>query len=199
MRIFFPRLPKTFTRHLPERLLITILFIGALALAYWNLHKRYPLIEDYQKKILEVRLLEETVREAKSKYPETVLKETEPGYLRALELVFTNQEHIKLWFDYFQRRAEAIGLEMQPYLVTNISINTPKAPIFLYSYRLNLKPIQVSTNFIPVHERLLSFLYELSTNQYKRLDFMELKASGDGNQLEQAVVGIQLWYFTNAP
>jgi len=199
MKFFLPRLPKSFTRHLTERLLIIFVFLLALVIAYWSITKRYPLIGEYQKKIQSIYSLENEVQQLKTKYPEQVLKETEPGYLRSMEFVFTNEDHIKFWFDYFQQRAGIVGLEMKQQLITNDIIKIVKAPIFLRSYQVELKPLQQSTNTLSPHERLLSFLYELSTNQYKRLDFVELKAAGDGNQLEQAIVGIKLWYFTNAP
>ncbi len=200
MKFFLPRLPKSFTRHLPARLLIVFGFLLALGIAHWSITKRYPLISDYQKKVQSVHLLEDEVQRIKAQYPEKILKETEAGYLRAMEFVFTNEDDIKYWFDYFQQRAELVGLGMKQQLITNDIIKTVKAPIFLRSYQVELKPLQhYSTNTLSPHERLLSFLYELSTNQYKRLDFVELKAAGDGNQLEQAIVGIKLWYFTNAP
>ncbi len=200
MKFFLPRLPKSFTRHLPERLLIIFVFLLALVIAYWSITKRYPLIGEYQKKSQSIHSLEDEVQRIKAQYPEQILKETESGYLRAMDFVFTNEDHIKFWFDYFQQRAGLVGLEMKQQLISNDIIKTVKAPIFLRSYQVELKPLQhYSTNRLSPHERLLSFLYELSTNQYKRLDFVELKAAGDGNQLEQAIVGIKLWYFTNAP
>lgn len=199
MKFFLPRLPKSFTRHLPERLLIVFGFLLALGIAYWSITKRYPLISEYQKKVQSVHSLEDEVQRIKAQYPEKLLKETESGYLRAMEFVFTNEDDIKYWFDYFQQRAGLVGLEMKQKLITNDIIKTAKAPIFLKSYQIDLTPSKAGTNAILPHERLLLFLQELSTNQYKRLDFLELKAAGDGNQLEQAIVGVQLWYFTNAP
>ncbi|MGC8886950.1 MAG: hypothetical protein ACP5MG_07320 [Verrucomicrobiia bacterium] len=184
---------------MPERILIFLGFLAALAIAYWNITKRYPIIGDYQKKIQSIHFLEDEVQSLKSQYPEKLLKETEQGYLRALDYVFTNEEHINLWFEYFKERAQSTGLEMESRLITNHISKTPKATILMKSYQIELKPVKSATNTIPPHERLLSLLYEISTNQFKRLDFLELKAAGDGTQLEQAAIGIQLWYLTNAP
>ncbi len=199
MKFFLPRLPKSFTKNLPQRLLIIFGFLLSLAIVYWSITKRYPLISEYQKKIQSIHSLEDEVQQLKAKYPEQVIKESSPSYLSAMDFVFTNEEHIKLWFDYFQQQAESSGLEMTQQLINRNILKTAKAPIFLMSYQIDLKPSQTFTNSVQPHERLLSFLHELSTNQYKRLDFMELKATGDGNQLVQATLGIQLWYFTNAP
>ncbi|MGC8743529.1 MAG: hypothetical protein ACP5T0_06590 [Verrucomicrobiia bacterium] len=199
MSFSFQGLPKSFRRHLPERLLIFIGFLLSIAIAYWDITKRYPLIGDYQKKIQSVHIREDEIAGLKSQYTDQLLKETEPGYLNALNYVFTNEEDINLWFDYFKTRAKNVGLEMEQRPTTNNVVKTPKASIIMKSYQIELKPMALTTNALPTHERLLYFLQELSTNQFKRLDFMELKAAGDGNQLEQAIVGIQLWYLTNAP
>lgn len=199
MSFSFQGLPKSFRRHLPERLLIFIAFLLSLAIAYWDITKRYPLIGDYQKKIQSIHLREDEIAALKSQYTDQLLKETEPGYLNALNYVFTNEEDINLWFDYFKTRAKSVGLEMEQRPTTNNVVKTPKASIIMKSYQIELKPMALTTNALPAHERLLYFLQELSTNQFKRLDFMELKAAGDGNQLEQAIVGVQLWYLTNAP
>lgn len=198
MRVFFPRISKSVTRHLPARLLVFLCLLSALGIAYWNLVKRYPLIDDYQKKILAVYTLQEEVQQLKSQYPEQLLKATETGYLRSLELIFTNQEHLKLWYEYFQRRAAIHGLDMTERLVTNRTYKTPKLEVKQLLYQIELKPSKGSM-FVPPHERLLMFLHELSTNQYKRIDTIELKALGDGTNLDHAIIGLQLWYFTNAP
>lgn len=198
MRFFLPRIPKSVARHLTARVTVFIILLASLGVAYWSIIKRYPLIEDYQKKILSVYALQDEVQSLKNQYPDSLLKATETGYLHALELVFTNQEHLKLWEEYFHNRAAMHGLDMSEKLVTNRTFKTPKSEIKQLVYQIELKPSK-GTMFIPPHERLLMFLHELSTNQFKRIDTIELKALGDGTNLDYAIIGLQVWYYTNAP
>jgi|GEM_PF-6720515 hypothetical protein len=198
MRVFLPRIPKSVARHLTARVALLLLLLASLGVAYWSTFKRYPLIEVYQKKIQSVYALQDEIQTLKAQYPEQLLKETEPGYLRTLELVFTNQEHLKLWQEYFQKRAAMHGLDMSEKLITNRIFKTPKTEIQQLLYEVELKPSK-GEMFIPPHERLLMFLHEISTNQFKRIDNIELKAIGDGTNLNYAIIGLQVWYYTNAP
>lgn len=199
MRIFLPRMPKALTRHLPERVIILLTFLIALGVAYWSVTKRYPLIGDYQNKILEVTRYENQVHQLENQFPTQLLANTQAGYLRALNYIFTNDQHLAYWRDYLRTRAEALGLEMEDRIVTNKPLKTPKDNINIMLYQLEVRPARSSTNTMPPHERVLYFLYELGTNQFKKVDFVQLEALGDGSNFNRAVVGLEIYSYTNAP
>lgn len=198
MRVFLPRLPKSVARHLPVRVLLFLALLMGLVIAYWHITKRYPLINEYQRKIESIYSFQDEVQLLKNQYPESLLHATETGYLNVIDIIFTNQEHFQLWTDYFQKRAANYGLDMAQKFITNRTYKTPKTDIKQLSIQFELKPSKINIP-IPPHERLLMFLHELSTNQYKKIDMVELKALGDGTNFDHAIIGLQVWFFTNAP
>lgn len=198
MKNFLPRFPRSLAQHLPVRISLFVLLSISVLIAYWHTIKRYPLINEYQKKINDIYAFQDEVQNLKTHYPENLLYSLEPGYLNVLNLIFTNQEHLQLWSEYYQKRAFNYGLEINQKSLFSKNYKTAKSELTQLSIQYELKPLNIATS-IPPHERLLLFLYEISTNQFKRIDMIELKALGDGTNFDRAVIGLQVWLLTNAP
>jgi hypothetical protein len=154
--------------------------------------------------VQQVLQLEGEVQRLAGAWSEDAATQAEEKLKRASEHLFTGDTSTAACLDQLQQptRAPTLAINVklqagQPHPqssdtltivptiweVTAPTVGTPTAS----------KPT-AGTPSISMQEGLLKLLQELTTNQPKRMDLVELSVLGDGSNMTQAKVGFRLWF-----
>lgn len=198
------KLPPGIYRDSPARFFMLLVVASILTLQWWTWFRRYPLIAKKQQEVQQVLQLEGEVQRLAGAWSESDAAQTEAKFKQALDHLFTGDTGAVACLDQLQQPTHAPTLAInvnlqggQPHpqasdtvtiVPTFWQVSTPDATKFTTG-----KPT-ASTPSVSMQAALLKLLQELTTNQPKRMDFVELHVSGDGTNMNQARVGFRLWF-----
>jgi hypothetical protein len=198
------KLPPGIYRDSPARFFMLLLVAATLTLEWWTWFRRYPLIAQKQQEVQQVLQLEGEVQRLAGAWSEDAAAQVEAKLQQAREHLFTGDTGTTACLDQLQQPARvptlAINVKLQGGLPHPQSSDTLTiVPTFWEVTAPTVgqvgggKPAN-GTSSASMQEGLLKLLQELTTNQPKRMDLVELSVVGDGNNMTQARVGFRLWF-----
>lgn len=194
------KLPPGIYRDSPARFFMLLVVAGTLMLQWWTWFRRYPLIAQKQQEVQQVLQLEGEVQRLAGAWSEDAAAQVEAELGRAREQLFTGDTGTVACLDQLQQPTRA------PTLAINVRLQeghphpqSSDALMIVPTFWEVAAPIErkptVSTSAVPIQGGdLLKLLQELTTNQPKRMDLVELRVTGDGSNMTQARVGFRLWF-----
>jgi hypothetical protein len=193
------KLPPGIYRDSPLRFFMLLVVAGTLTLQWWTWFRRYPLIAQKQLELRGVLQLEGEVQRLEGSWSKDTAAQVEAKLQQARERLFTGDTGTAACFDQLQQptRAPTLALNAklqggQPHpefgdtltiVPTFLEVAAPKAPT-----------PAAGTPTVSMQGGLLTLLQDLTTNQPKRMDLVELSVSGDGSNMTKARVGFRLWF-----
>ncbi|MEZ0277245.1 MAG: hypothetical protein ACAH88_20200 [Roseimicrobium sp.] len=196
------KLPPGIYRDSPARFFMVLVVAGTLTLQWWTWFRRYPLIAQKQQEVQQVLQLEGEVQRLAGAWSEDAAAQTEAKLKQAREQLFTGNTGTTACLDQLQQPTHAptlaIKVQLQeglphPQSSDTLTIVPTFWEVTLPTDKPTGKPA-VGTPTVSMQGGLLKLLQELTTNQPKRMDLVELSVSGDGSNMTRARVGFRLWF-----
>jgi hypothetical protein len=195
------KLPPGIYRDSPARFFMLLVVAGTLTLQWWTWFRRYPLIAQKQQEVQQVHQLDGEVQRLAGAWSEDNAAQTEAELKRAREHLFSGDIGTPACLDQLQQPTRA------PNLAINVKLGSgrphPQSSDTLMivptSWEVTVPkvgPPNVGTPTVSMQGDLLKLLQELTTNQPKRMDLVELSVLGDGSNMTQAKIGFRLWFRT---
>jgi hypothetical protein len=197
------KLPPGIYRDSPARFFTLLVVVGVLTLEWWTWFRRFPLIAQKQQEVQRVLQLEGEVQRLGGAWSEQDAARIEAQLEQARERLFTGSMGNASCFDQLQQPTRepslAINVKMQegqPHPLSGDSLMI--VPTF---WEVTPAIVRAAVGGPPVgmppgsmQAAVLKLLQELTTNQPKRMELVELSVSGDGNNLTRARLGFRLWF-----
>jgi hypothetical protein len=194
------KLPPGIYRDSPARFFMVLVLAGTLTLEWWTWCRRYPLIAQRQQEVQQVHQLEGEVQRLQGAWSEDDAVQTEAALQRAREHLFTGNTGTAACLDQLQQPAHAPALNInvklgsvQPHPQFNDTLMIVPTSWEVTAPIVPGKPTSAAPS-VSIQEGLLELLQELTTNQPKRMDLVDLNVVGDGSNMTQAKVGFRLWF-----
>ncbi len=188
------KLPPGIYRDSPTRFFMLLLVAGTLTLEWWTWFRRYPLIAQKQAEVQQGCKLEGEVQQLEPAWSEAAAAQAEAKLQQARAHLFTGDTNTAACLDQLQQPTRA------PTLAINVKLQEGQ-PHPQSSDTLMIVPTvwevaspTIGTPTASMQGPLLKLLQELTTNQPKRMDLVELSVLGDGSNMIQAKIGFRLWF-----
>jgi hypothetical protein len=199
------KLPPEIYRDSPTRFFMVLVITATLALQWWTWLKRYPLIAQKQQEMQKMLQLEGEVQRLAGAWSDDVAAQEEEKFERARGQLFAGSPHTAVCLDQLQQpsRASTLAIDVklqQGHPHPQSSDTLLIVPTFwevtaAVDKTTGSKPSRGKST-VSMQGGLLKLLQELTTNQPKRMDLVELNVWGDGSAMTRARVGFRLWFPT---
>ena len=193
------KLPPGIYRDSPARFFMLLLVTATLTLEWWTWFRRYPLIAQKQQEVQQVLQLEGEVQRLAGTWSEDAAAQVETKLQQARERLFTGDTGSTACLGQLQEptRAPTLAINVklhqaQPHPQSSDTLTI--VPTFWEVTPPTVGKLAVGAPTDSMQGGLLKLLQELTTNQPKRMDLVELSVSGDGSSMTQARVGFRLWF-----
>lgn len=198
-RQLLQKIPPGIYRDSPPRFFMLLLLAAALALQWWTWFRRFPLIAQKQSEMHQVFRLEGEVQQMKLGWSADESLKVEKGLKQAREHLFTGETNSAACFNQIHQPAHTPALAIDVTLQEALPHPQHSDTLLVVPTLWDLKPAVGGSSDVPLQGVLLSFLQELTTNQPKRMDLVELTVNGDGKALTHAQAVVRLWFQEDAP
>lgn len=193
------KLPPGIYRDSPTRFFMLLLVACTLTMQWWTWFRRYPLIAQKQQEVQQALHLESEVQLLAGAWSDDAAAQVEARLDRARQLLFTGDASTVACLDQLRQPAGAPTLaisvklqEGQPHPQSTDTLTI--VPTF---WEVTPPPASKQNAGVPaasMQQGLLKLLQELTTDQPKRMDLVELSVWGDGASMTRARVGFRLWF-----
>jgi len=190
--------PPEMLRDLKVRLVLLCVFVVSMALAWWSINRLPDSEKKLERQNLKITELENQITEFERRWnPQEA--EQMPGRLKeSQKQLFSGQEEFGLWQTELKRQASQLTVLFNPGVTKTQDCPLPGKRFAIMSANVEVRPSAPGVRTNSPYLRLLSFAQNLSS-QNKRVDLVELKASGSSNSVNEAHLALQLWSLENSP
>jgi hypothetical protein len=197
------KLPPGIYRDSPARFFTLLVVAGTLTLEWWTWFKRYPLIAQKQQEVQRVLQLEGEVQRLAGAWSEDDATRTQAKLDQARAHLFTGDTAAASCFDQLNQPSRAptlaINVKLQsgqphPHSSDTLTIVPTVWEVTTPVVRTPVGNPIVGAPAVSMQGGLLKLLQDLTANQPKRMDLVELSVLGDGHNMTSAKVGFRLWF-----
>jgi hypothetical protein len=191
-------LPPEAYRDLKVRLLLLGVFGASVALVWWSVNR----LPAWEKKLNEqnrkITELEGEITQFELRWNGAEAERIAGRFKEAQEHVSAGPNEWTSWQGEMKRQANQFTVAFNPGATNTHDCPLPGKRFSILSATLDLSAFSPGTRTNSPYVRLLNFAQNLAT-QPKRVDLMELSASGQSNSVTEARMGVQLWSLENLP
>ena len=119
-------------------------------------------------------------------------------FKQSQELLFPGQNAFGGWQADLKQQADQLAVSVNAGVTKTQDCPLPGKRFAIMSATVEVRPITPGIRTNSPYLRLLSFAQNLSS-QTKRVDLIELKASGSSNSVSEAKMDVHLWSLENSP
>ena len=117
-------------------------------------------------------------------------------FKQSQELLFPGQNAFGGWLADLKRQADQLAVTVNAGVTKTQDCPLPGKRFAIMSATVEVRPITPGIRTNSPYLRLLNFAQNLGS-QNKRVDLIELKASGSSNSVSEAKMDLQLWSLEN--
>ena len=184
-------MPPGFYRSLLVRLVLLIVFGGSMWLAWWSVHRLGPVEKKLQAQSEKLARLEDDIMQMEMKWNPREAEQVAGKFKQAQEQIFAGNEEFLRWQDELKRQTKQFVVEMKAQSVRTQACPLPNKVFAIIPTTVELQASDEPATNSP-YKRLLDLTQNITT-QKKRVDLVELLATGTSNSVSQAKLGLQLW------
>src|SRR5216117_2320812 len=189
--------PEVF-RDLKVRLALLFVFAASVALAWWSIN-RLPASENLlARQNTKITELENQIDEFGRRWNPQEAEQIAGRFKQSQEQLFAGQDALGGWQADLKQQADQLAVSVKPGVTNTQDCPLPGKRFAIMSATVEVRPITPGIRTNSPYLRLLSFAQNLSS-QNKRVDLIELKASGSSNSVTEAKMDVQLWSLENSP
>ena len=193
---FWLRMPADVVRALLARLVLLLVFAGALALTWWSVNRLQPVEKKLQMQSDKLARLEDDVMQMELRWNPREAEQVAGKFKRAEEQLFVGHDEFFRWQEEVKRQPNQFLLEIKAQTGRTQACPLPNKIFAIIPTTIEMQASDEPATQ-PPYKRLLDFAQNLTT-QKKRVDLMELTVSGNSNSVSQAKFELQLWSQENS-
>ena len=191
-------LPPSAFHDLKVRLLLLCVFGASVALAWWSIN-RLPASENkLARQNTKITELENQIDEFGRRWNPQEAEQIAGRFKQSQEQLFAGQDALGGWQADLKQQADQLAVSVNAGVTKTQDCPLPGKRFAIMSATVEVRPITPGIRTNSPYLRLLSFAQNLSS-QTKRVDLIELKASGSSNSVSEAKMDVQLWSLENSP
>jgi hypothetical protein len=190
MKRLLERYPKTFYRDLLGRVVLLTVFGGSLALLWWSVKVRLPIIDRTARESTKVILLGNQVQQMELRWNDSEAEEVTEALQAQQQRLFTNAVEFPAWQDELQRRGNALLLKITTQTALNQKHPATHRKLSVVPATVGIESAGRSTNSL--YNRVLRLLDEFQTAP-KRMDVIDLSATATSNSLSSVRLAVHFW------
>jgi hypothetical protein len=191
-------LPESAFHDLKVRLLLLCVFVASAALVVWSIN-RLPASENkLAQQSTKITELENQIDEFGRRWNPQEAEQIAGRFKQSQELLFPGQNAFGGWLADLKRQADQLAVTVNAGVTKTQDCPLPGKRFAIMSATVEVRPITPGVRTNSPYLRLLNFAQNLSS-QNKRVDLIELKASGSSNSVSEAKMDLQLWSLENSP
>lgn len=191
-------LPAKTTRNLKVRLLLLLVFTASVALVWWSINR----LPDWEQKLkqtgAQVAGMESEILQLDMRWNAQEAEQIAAGLKDSEEQLLSGREEVNAWQTNLQRRADQFTLVVSAGVTRTQDCPLPGKRFSIFAATLDVSSITPGQRTNSPYLRLLNFAQNLS-GEKKRVDLLEVNASGNSNSVSKATLGLQLWSLENTP
>lgn len=185
--------PKTVLQASLVRLALVVILAASVALLLWSYFTRLkPVTQAFQQKTSLASGLVDEVQQLQINWDTLDADRTDQRFTEARKQLFASPEEWQTWQNELKQQTLSLAFEgasllgkPQPHPRTNQNLTITAATV-------DLQPAPAARMTNSPYNRLLAVVRGLES-KYKRVDLVELTATGTSNSVEQARVVVHLW------
>jgi hypothetical protein len=191
-------LPPEVFRDLKVRLLLLGVFVASVALAWWSIG-RLPLWEKkLEQESSKISQFESEIEQLERRWNPQEAAQMTNRFKLSQEQIMAGPEEVVAWQADLKRRADQFTLSVNPGIIKTQECPLPGKRFSIVSATVDLRAITPGIRTNSPYLRLVNFAQDL-TSQKKRVDLVEVGASGSSNSVSEARLGLQIWSLDNLP
>jgi len=191
-------LPESAFRDLKMRLLLLFIFGASVALAWWSINRLPAWETKLQLQSTKIAQLESNILELELRWNPQDAERIASRFKLSQEQLLAGPEEFIRWQTDLKRRTDQLAVSINAGLAQTQACPLPGKRFSIYSATLEMRPIPPGLRTNSPYVRLFIFARDL-TSEKKRVDLVELAASGSSNSVSQAKMDLQLWSLENLP
>jgi len=198
LKNLFQTLPPEAFRDLKVRLLLLFIFGGSVALAWWSID-RLPVWE--KKLVLEntkIAEVEGEILQLELRWNPQEAEQIAARLKQSQDQLMSGNDEVLAWQANLKRRADQFTLSVNAGVTKTQDCPLPGKRFSIYSETVDVGAITPGVRTNSPYLRLLNFT-QILTSQKKRVDLVEMTASGNSNSVSEAHLGLQLWSLEDSP
>jgi hypothetical protein len=176
-----------------------LIVAGSLWLVCWSLQRLPRVNRQLQSKTAEMSILanaveqlDREVEQMKQDWDAEEARRTEAEFNDSRATLFAGREEVVAWQLEIERQARALDFEASVQLGTPVPYAEAEQKLSLHQAIVEIQPTTASRSTNSAYQRLLAFTRSLETPK-RRMDIVELSATGSSNSVRQARAVVQLW------
>jgi hypothetical protein len=185
-------IPPVFYQYLVGRVVMLILFMGALWLLIWSANRLPPLNREIERESMRVAQLADEVGQLQIGWNATEAEEVTKTVKETRAQFFATPEEYTKWQQEIQSQTAPLGLDASSQLLKSKPTPEEKFSVMPAVIAIDVQPSPESTVTNSPYKRLLEFGKTLA-HPSKRVDVTELLVTGNSNSVQQARIEVQLW------
>jgi hypothetical protein len=185
-------IPPVFYQYLVGRVVMLILFIGALWLVIWSANRLPPLNREIERESMRVAQLADEVGQLQIAWNAAEAEQVTKTVKETRAQFFATPEEYTKWQQEIQSQTAPLGLDASSQLLKSKPTPEEKFSVMPAVIAIDVQPSPESAVTNSPYRRLLEFGKTL-THPNKRVDVTELLVTGNSNSVQQARIEVQLW------
>ena len=185
-------IPPIFYQYLVGRIVMLILFVGALWLLIWSANRLPPLNREIERETGKVAQLADQVEQLQVGWnaaeADAILKSVKETRAQ----FFATPEEYTKWQQEIQSQTAPLGLDASSQLLKAKPTVEEKFSVMPAVIAIEVQPSAETSVTNSPYTRLLEFGRTLA-HPSKRVDVTELTVTGNSNSVTQARIEVQLW------
>jgi len=191
-------LPPEAFHDLKVRLLLLFVFAASVALAWWSINRLPASEKKLAQQNTKITELENQEGVLTNRWNPQEAELIAGRFKQSQEQLFAGQDALGGWQADLKQQADQLAVSVKPGVTNTQDCPLPGKRFAIMSATVDVRPITPGIRTNSPYLRLLSFAQNLSS-QNKRVDLIELKASGSSNSVSEAKMDVQLWSLENSP
>jgi hypothetical protein len=186
-------MPPEVLRSLWVRLAMLVVFAGSAALIWWSVNRLPPLEKKIEEQNARVAAAENDILQMELRWDPAGARETENRFQQANGQLFSGPEEFARW------QQELKLSQTEPFRLAFITqagrTQASPLPNKVFSTTTAIIELQSITNEAAItspYQRLVELAESITTHK-KRVDLLELSASGNSNSVSHAMLRVQVW------
>jgi len=190
--------PPEVLRDLKVRLVLLCVFGLSMALAWWSINRLPASEKKLERQNLKINELEDQITGFERRWNPHEAEQMNGRFKETQKQLFGGQEEFGLWQAELKRQASQLTVSVNAGVTKTQDCPLPGKRFAIMSAKVEVRPSSPGVRTNSPYLRLLSFAQNLSS-QNKRVDLVELEASGSSNSVSEAHLALQLWSLENSP
>ena len=190
--------PPEMLRDLKVRLVLLCVFGVSMALAWWSINRLPASEKKLDRQNLKITELEDQITGFERRWDPKEAEQMNGRFKETQKQLFGGQQEFASWQAELKRQASQLTVSVNTSVSKTQECPLPGKRFAITSAMVEVRPSAPGVRTNSPYLRLLSFAQNLSS-QNKRVDLIELKASGSSNSVSEAHLALQLWSLENSP